>query len=74
MEYEIGALERREGQQSVRCRKTSARGAKVTEILGMGCSTRRLACSESIQRVDLTGVLRVLALVPCDVDHHVFWI
>jgi hypothetical protein len=56
MEYEVGALERREGQQSVRCRKTSARGAKVTEILGMGCSTLRLACSEGIQRVDLTGV------------------
>ena len=55
MEYEVGALERREGQQSVRCRKTSARGAKVTEILGMGCSTLRLACSEGIQRVDLTG-------------------
>jgi hypothetical protein len=56
MEYEVGALERREGQQSVRCRKTSARGAKVTEILGMGGSTLRLACSEGIQRVDLTGV------------------
>jgi hypothetical protein len=57
MEDEVGALERREGQESVRCRKTSARGAKVTEILGMGCSTLRLACSEGIQLVDLTGVL-----------------
>ena len=59
MSHEVGALERREGQQSVRCRKTCGRGAKVTEILGTGCSTLRLARSEGIQLVDLTGVFGV---------------
>ena len=28
----------------------------MTEILGTGCSTLRLSCSEGIQRVDLTGI------------------
>ena len=55
-EHEVGVLERREGQRSVRCRKTCGRGAKVIEILGTGCSTLRLAYSEGIQLVDLTGV------------------
>jgi hypothetical protein len=55
MSQEVGALERREDQQSVRCRKTCDRGAKVTEILGTDCSTLRLACSEGIRLVDLTG-------------------
>src|SRR5262245_54660818 len=53
--HEVGALERREGPQSMRCRKTYGRGAKVAEMLGTGCSTRKLAHSEGTQRVDLTG-------------------
>jgi hypothetical protein len=31
-----------EGEQCAECRKTCGRGAKRTEILGMGCSTPRL--------------------------------
>src|SRR5262245_20241224 len=53
--HEVGALERREGQQSMRCRKTCGSRAKVTEMLGTGCSTLRLARSEDIQLVALTG-------------------
>ena len=34
-----GALEIREHQQSVMCRKTGGRGAKRTQIFDMGCST-----------------------------------
>src|SRR5215217_1902200 len=41
--HEVRSLERREYQPSVECRKTYGRGAKRTEILGMGCSTPRLA-------------------------------
>jgi hypothetical protein len=40
--HEVRSLERREYQPSVECRKTYGRGAKRTEILGMGCSTPRL--------------------------------
>jgi hypothetical protein len=56
--HAVGVLERRADEQSVRCRTTCGRGAKVTEILGTGCSTLRLACSVRIQFVDLTGGLR----------------
>jgi len=35
------ALERWEGQQRAECRKTCGRGAKQTQIMGMGYSTRR---------------------------------
>jgi hypothetical protein len=39
----IGCSMSIEGQPRVECRKTYGRGAKRTEILGMGCSTPRLA-------------------------------
>ena len=59
MEYEVGALERREGQQSVRCRKICGRGAKVTEILGTGCSTLRLARSVALH-IERRGFLHFM--------------
>jgi len=45
-----------EGQPRAGCRKTGERGAKRTPIPGMGCSTLRMAHSEPIEPIDLTGV------------------
>ena len=55
MSHEVGALERRERQQSMRCRKTCDKGAKITEILGTSCSTLWLARSGGIQLLEITG-------------------
>ena len=52
------------GQPRAGCRKTGERGAKRTPIPGMGCSTLRMAHSEPIEPIDLTGNFLRQAVFP----------
>src|SRR5207245_5966709 len=57
-----------EGQQRAECRETCDKGAKRTQILGMGCSTLRLALGQGSPAYRFNGRLvyltRLWALTP----------